>query len=152
MDTISVSANVIGCEPVEFESDGIVIPVVVGFSRDGSVVTAAELAGRARVDPATCDHAGAPWSGSLALHCPQCGAALFLPPRVLAFLPASTITAMDLLWAAAGWPEWRPDGGWNVSPDGWSVYENPLFERCGGLPVRNACNWRYLDAVEELAR
>lgn len=149
MDTISVSANVIGCEPVEFESDGIVIPVVVGFSRDGSVVTAADLAARARVDPAKCDHAGASWSSNLAMRCQKCGSPMFLPPRLLAYLPAVTIAAMDVLWSAAGWPEWRGEA-WHIN-EHWTLHQHPLFDHVGGIPVGKGYEDRFADAVQELA-
>lgn len=147
----TITFAIVDDAPVDLIIDNRPIPIRVGTDH-GAAVTARTMTQRRLTDPAACDHAGAGWSANFALHCPRCGSPLFLPPHLLAHLPASTITAMELLWSAAGWPEWRPDGGLNVSPDGWSIYPHPLFAPCGGLAVRNAMNWRYLDAVEELER
>jgi len=152
---MTISATIIDHEPVEIILDGRPISIRVGSEQEGAALTAREWGQRARsrrISPADCAHTGAGWSGTFAVHCPRCGSALFLPPTLLAHLPASTITAMEFLWSAAGWPEWAPDGGWAVMPDAWSIYAHPLFERCGGIAVRNTMNWRYLDAVKELDR
>ena len=148
---MTISANIIDHEPVDLIIDDRPIPVRVG-SDHGTAITARDMTQRRRIDPAACDHARAGWSANFALCCPDCGSPMFLPPALLARLPASTITAMEYLWGAAGWPEWAPEGGWAVMPDAWSIYAHPLFERCGGIAVRNTMNWRYLDAVEELDR
>lgn len=145
MDTNTITAKIIDYEPVEFEISGVVIPVVVGFNRDGSFQTAADLARRQRIDPATCDHAGAAWSSNLAMRCPKCGAPMFLPPRLLAYLSAETIAAMDELWSAAGWPEWRGEG-WSAN-EHWTLQQHRLFDHCGGIPVGNGYETRFADAA-----
>lgn len=147
MDTIT--ATVINHEPVEFDFGGVIIPVVVGFNRDGTFQTARELAARQRIDPATCNHAGASWSSNLAMCCPKCGAEMFLPPRLLAYLSAETIAIMDELWSAAGWPEWHGES-WSIN-EHWTLQQLPLFDHCGGIPVRDDCKDRFADAVQELA-
>lgn len=149
MDTDTITAKIVDHEPVEFEFDGVVIPVVVGFNRDGSFQTAADLAARARVDPATCDHAGASWSSNLAMRCQRCGSPMFLPPRLLAYLPAETIAAMDELWIAAGWPDWRGEA-WHVN-DHWTLHQHPLFDHVGGIPVGEGYEDSFADALQELA-
>lgn len=148
MDTNTITANIIDHEPVEFEFGGVVIPVVVGFNRDGSFQTAADLAKRQRIDPATCDHAEASWSSNLAMRCPKCGSPMFLPPRLLAYLSAETIDIMDELWSAAGWPEWRGEA-WYVN-EHWKLYQHPLFDHCGGIPVREDSAERFANAVQVL--
>jgi hypothetical protein len=150
MDTNTITAVVIDHEPVEFRFDGAVIPVVVGFNPDGTFQTAADLARRQRSDPGACDHAGATWSSNLAMRCPRCGAAMFLPPRLLAYLPAATISAMNLLWSAAGWPAWSGES-WSIIPAKWNIMEHPLFVHCGGLPVRHDRTEKYYDALVSLA-
>ena len=150
MDTNTINAVVIDHEPVEFLIDGITIPVVVGFNSDGSFQTAAALARTQRIDPIDCDHAGATWSSNLAMRCPKCGSAMFLPPRLLAYLPAAIIQAMDLLWSAAGWAEWRGES-WSIIPDKWKIEQHPLFDHCGGLAVRNDRREEYYDALLDLA-
>lgn len=134
-NTDTITARIIDHEPVEFLIDSFTIPVVVGFNADGTFLTAGDLAKRQRLDPAICNHAGATWSSNLAICCPQCGSAMFLPPRLLSYLPAATISAMDLLWSAAGWPEWLGES-WNIIPEHWTIMQLPLFDHCGGLPVR----------------
>jgi len=147
MDTIT--ATIIDHEPVEFLIDGFNIPVVVGFGPNGELQTAADLARRQRIDPAGCDHAGSTWSSNLAMRCPRCGAAMFLPPRLLAYLPAATISAMDLLWSAAGWPEWYGQA-WSILPEHWTIVEHPLFAHCGGIPVRHDRTEKYHEALAEV--
>ena len=149
MNTNTITAKFVEHEPVEFEIDGIVIPVVVGFNRDGSFQTAADLAARARVSPATCDHAGASWSSNLAMRCPKCGMPMFLPPRLLAYLPAETIAAMDVLWSAAGWPEWRGEA-WHVN-ELWTLHQHPLFAHVGGIPVGQGYEDGFADTIQDLA-
>lgn len=148
MDTIT--ATIVDHEPVEFLIDGFTIPVVVGFGPNGELQTAADLARRQRIDPAACNHAGATWSSNLDMRCPKCGSPMFLPPRLLAYLSAATISAMDLLWSAAGWPEWR-DLAWSIRPEFWAIEQHPLFAHCGGLAVRNDRREQYYDALVSLA-
>ena len=145
-----ITATVIDYEPVEFLIDGLTIPVVVGFNDDGTFQTAAELARRPKIDPAVCDHAGATWSSNLAMRCPKCGSPMFLPPRLLAYLPADEIRKMDVIWSAAGWPEWRGES-WFIIPDKWQIEEQPLFAHCGGLPVRQDRRQQFIDALFSLA-
>jgi len=148
--TPTLTANVIGYQEVEFMLDGRVIPIAVGFNADGSPQTARELAERQLRDPADCDHAGATWSSNLAMRCPRCGSAMFLPPRLLAYLPAATLAAMDLLWCAAGWPEWR-GADWFILPEFWTVEQLYIFSHCGGIPVRHDRRQQFLDALLALA-
>ena len=153
MDTNTITATVIDHEPVEFIFDGaetFSLPVVVGWNPDGTYQTARALAERERLDPTACDHAGATWSPCLALRCPKCGSAMFLPPRLLAYLPAATISAMDLLWSASGWAEWGTDA-WRIDPNHWHIVDHHLFEQCGGLPVREDRGVQYYDALVDLA-
>lgn len=153
MDTIT--AMVIDHEPVEFRIDhaelgSATIPVVVGFNADGNFQTAADLARRQRIDPVDCNHTGATWSSNLDMRCPHCGSAMFLPPRLLAHLPAFAIWAMNLLWSAAGWPEWRGDA-WSIIPDKWDLRSHSLFDYIGGLPVRHDRQWNFAEALQTLA-
>lgn len=150
METVqTIKANVINHEPVEFVIDGITIPVVVGFNRDGTFQTERELANkRQRVDPADCNHACASWSTNISTYCPDCGAAMFLPPRLLAYLPGDVLAEMDELWSAAGWPEWHGES-WHVN-DYWRIVEHPLFDHCGGLPVRIDREFHYAEALREV--
>ncbi len=151
MTTPTITATVIDHEPVEFLVDGVTIPIVVGFNDDGSWQTASDLARAQRIDPSACDHAGATWSSNLAMRCPRCGAAMFLPPKLLKYLPAAAISAMDLLWSAAGWPEWR-GLSWSIRPEHWQIAPNaPFFDHCGGLAVRNDRREQYYDALLLLA-
>jgi hypothetical protein len=145
-----ITATVIDHEPVEFLFDGVTIPVVVGWNDDGSYQTARGLAQRKLIDPSACDHAGATWSSNLVMRCPKCGSSMFLPPKLLKYLPAATISAMDLLWSAAGWAEWH-DSGWYILPEHWTIEEHPLFAHCGGLALRNDRRAQYFDAMENLA-
>lgn len=148
--TLRITANVIGYEEVEFVIDDTVIPLVVGFNADRSCQTGRDLAERSRRDPATCDHTGANWSPCLDMRCPRCGATLFLPPRLLAQLPAATLAAMDVLWSAAGWPAWRGDG-WLSNPEHSTIEQVALFTHCGGIPVRHDRRQKFLDALLALA-
>jgi hypothetical protein len=150
MDSNTITAKVIAHEPVEFLVDDRTIPLVVGFNPDGSFQTAVELVQRALIAPSTCDHAGATWSPSLVMRCPKCGSSMFLPPKLLAHLPAATISAMDLLWSAAGWAEWGTDA-WRIPPEHWTIVEHPLFAHCCGLAVRNNRREQYYDALVSLA-
>ena len=154
MDTLTstppITARVVGFEAVEFVMATNVIPVVVGFNPDGSFLTARELVQRALIAPSHCDHAGATWSSNLAMRCPQCGSSMFLPPKYLAHRPAATISAMDLLWSAAGWPEWGTDA-WRILPERWTIEAQPLFDHCGGLPVREDRRVQYYDTLVDLA-
>lgn len=145
-----ITAVVIDHEPVEFRIDGVTIPVVVGFGPTGAWQTARELSERATKNPLVCNHSAATWSSNLAMRCPDCGSPMFLPPRLLAYLTAETISAMDVLWSAAGWPAWHGQA-WSVIPTKWKIYEHPLFVHCGGLPVRNDREEKYYDALLELA-
>lgn len=137
-------------EVVELGLAGQVIPVVVGFGADGTRQTARALAERAahRLPPAECDHAGAAWSANLVMRCQRCGAEMFLPPRLLAYLPAEMLAVMHELWAAAGWPVWRGQA-WCVNKY-WAVVRHPLFDHCGGLPVRHDRWLQYDDARRAL--
>lgn len=130
----TITATIVDHEPVEFNLDGVIIPIVVGFNRDGTLQTARDLAARPHIDPATCDHAGASWFSNLAMHCPKCGSPMFLPPRLLAYHSAETIAVMAELWSAAGWPEWHGES-WCVN-EHWTLQTSPLFDHCGGIPVR----------------
>lgn len=144
----TITANVINHEPVEFVIDGITIPVVVGFNRDGTFQTARELASKKRCDPVDCNHARASWSTNITTYCPDCGAAMFLPPRLLAHLPGDMIAVMDELWSAAGWPEWRGES-WDVN-ERWRIAAHPLFDHCGGLPVRDDREFCFAEALCEM--
>lgn len=93
----------------------------------------AELAGDR--DPSACDHAGAGWSDNIELRCARCGAQMFLPPRVLANLPAETIEEMYRLWRLAGWPSYS-GRRWHYDAERWTLLDHPLFVALGGLPVR----------------
>lgn len=117
-------------------SDGqtLAVPVVSAFGPDGKP---ADLVGN--VTPEKCDHAGAHWSSNLDMRCSRCGSRLFLPGRLLAYLPEDTIERMHALWCAAGWPEFRtwPEPGWHITPEHWTVVDDlPDFAHCGGLAVR----------------
>lgn len=148
--TPTLTARVIGYEEVDFVMDERVIPIAVGFNADGSLQTARALAEREKLDPAACDHAGATWSSNLDMRCPQCGSPMFLPPRLLAHLPANEIHKMAVFWSAAGWPEWRGDG-WFIVPFKWTIEPVPLFTDCGGLPVRNDRREQFIDALFGMA-
>lgn len=145
----TIIARVIGCEEVEFVMDERVIPIVVGWNTDGTPQTARALAERTLLDPVACAHADATWSSNLALRCPLCGSPMFLPPRLLAHLPAATIAAMDVLWCAAGWPEWRGDG-WLINSEH-LIVEVALFNQCDGIPVRHDRRQHFIDALLTLA-
>jgi hypothetical protein len=153
MDTnTTITANILTAEPVEFivsDDPALTIPVVVGWNPDGSMITARDLAARPRLEPEQCNHAGATWSANLELRCPRCRQPLFLPPPLLAYLPASTITAMDILWSAAGWPEWGTEDWWFL-PEHWTLTAHPLFAHCGGIPVRHDHLQQFQDALAEL--
>ena len=110
------------------------IPVVFAFGPDGKP---ADLVGD--VTPENCNHAGACWSSNLDMRCPRCGSRLFLPVRLLAYLPEATIERMHAAWCAAGWPAFI--GGqnphWGIVGNNWKVLDDlPDFDHCGGLPVR----------------
>jgi hypothetical protein len=150
MDTNTITATVIDHEPVEFLFDGVTIPVATGFNADGTIQTAATLARTERIDPLDCSHYGATWSSNLALRCPTCGSSMFLPPRLLSYLPAGVISAMDLLWSTAGWPAWC-GMSWSILPEHWTIMPHPLFDHCGGLPVRHDRAEKYYDALVALA-
>lgn len=127
---------------------GLEVPLAAALSRAGRP---APLAGD--VEPGACNHLGASWSASLDLRCASCGAAMFLPPRVLAFVAGERIEAMRGLWRAAGCPPWYPasvgypNGAWGIVPKYWRVVDAVGFGQLGGLPVRLA-QW----ARFELAR
>lgn len=145
--TPTITANVIGFAEVEFVMDERIVPLVVGFDPDGFHQTARALAERQKLDPAICAHNGATWSPCLDMRCPQCGSSMFLPPRLLAHRPAATIAAMDVLWCAAGWPEWRGDT-WLSR---WDIAEVEIFGHCGGIPVRHDRRQQFLAALLTLA-
>jgi hypothetical protein len=138
MDTLTITPEVLSGEIDAFVIDDRSIPLVVGWNYDGTRITASELEHRDRSQPENCSHAGATWSQSLALVCPLCRQPMFLPPRLLAYLPASKITAMHELWRSAGWPEWYgQEKGWGEILDTWeTLVQHPLFDHCGGIPVR----------------
>jgi hypothetical protein len=138
---------IIDDEPAEIKFHDQIVPFIVGYDATGAI-TARDLAQRQRIDPANCDHAGASWSASFARSCPRCGSAIFLPPRLLAYLTEGTIGAMHELWCAAGWPEWCGTG-WNVLSNAWAIQPHPLFAHCGGLPVRNDHQDQYLATCQE---
>lgn len=145
-----ITATIVDHEPVEFVIADTIIPVVVGFGPNGELQTAADLARRQRIDPIKCDHAGATWSSNLVMRCPKCGSSMFLPPRLLAYLPGAVIAAMNAIWSAAGWPEWRGES-WSIIPDKWTIMSHPLFDHCAGIPVRNDRLEKYYDALLDLA-
>jgi hypothetical protein len=89
-----------------------------------------------KLDPAQCSHAGNSYSGDMCIFCAQCGVRLFLPPRLMAHLPARTIDKMYNLWSIAGKPEYF-HRDWLVIEERWTTVQHPLFESTGGLPVRN---------------
>ncbi len=129
-------------EPVEYVIDGELVPVVAGFDQTGKLHMMRDAHDRrlARIPASECDHAGATWSSSLALICLRCGAPLFLPPRLLAHLPADVLNRMHEIWIAAGWPEWTSDAEctrnhWWTN-ECWHIVEHPLFAALGGIPVR----------------
>ena len=73
------------------------------------------------------------------MRCPRCGSRLFLPTRLLSYLPEEVIERMHAAWCAAGWPEFRggENPGWRGSPDKWRMCEDlPDFDHIGGLAVR----------------
>ena len=74
----------------------------MAFGPDGQP---ADLVGD--VTPENCNHAGATWVSNLDMRCPRCGSRLFLPGRLLAYLPEATIERMNAAWEAAGWPAFR---------------------------------------------
>ena len=137
-------------QPAEFVVGDRTIPVVVGWGPDGSLITLRDLGLRQLRDSVACDHKGVTWSSELAMQCPHCGAEMFLPPRLLAYLPASSITAMHALWAAAGWPAWRWDNtGWRTN-ERWAIMEQPLFAHCGGIAVRHDRRELFLQTLADL--
>lgn len=133
MSTITI--KFVDDEPEELNINNQTVPIIIGLDTHGAL-TAADLAQRQLTNPADCDHAGSRWSDNLALRCPRCGAPLFLPPRLLAQLNASTLTAMHALWVAAGWPLWRGET-WAAWPEHWTIEPHPLFAHTGGIAVRN---------------
>jgi|GEM_PF-1190393 len=136
MDTNAVYTNFIDNVPVEVIVDEQPVPILVNWATDGTPISARDLVQRQRIDPAQCDHAGCCYSSSLALNCPKCGIPLFIPPRLLGYLPASVVTAMHELWIAAGWPAWQGHH-WSILAERWTMIEHPLFVHCCGIPVRN---------------
>jgi len=124
------------------------VPLVVAFDRHGKPV---DLVGD--ITPENCDHKGATWSSNLDMRCPRCGSRLFLPPRLLAYLPEEVIEVMHALWAASGWPEFHggSDPGWSITPEHWTLTEHPLFAHVGGLPVRTDRAEVYADALRQWA-
>jgi len=72
-------------------ADGLTLEVPVGVAC-GRVGQPLDLVGD--VVPEQCKHAGAGWSSNLDLRCPRCGSRLFLPTRLLAYLPEATIERM----------------------------------------------------------
>ena len=52
--------------------------------------------------------------------------------------------------ASAGWPEYTGDG-WNITPEYWMMVPHPLFAATGGLPVRWANGWQFVQLVGEFA-
>jgi DNA-directed RNA polymerase subunit RPC12/RpoP len=123
-------------DTITFEHQGqtFEVPVVFAFGPDGQP---ADLVGD--VEPEHCNHAGATWSSNRDMRCPRCGSRLFLPGRLLAYLPEATIERMNAAWEAAGWPEFRGGStpGWSIIPDRWTVVDVlPDFAHVGGLPVR----------------
>lgn len=123
-------------DTITFEHQGRIfeIPFVVAFGPDGKP---ADLVGD--LAPEACNHAGATWSSNLDLRCPRCGSRLFLPGRLLAYLPEDVIERMHAAWCAAGWPEFRggEHPGWCILPDKWMMCDDlPDWDHIGGLPVR----------------
>ena len=118
-------------------ADGLTLEVPVGVAC-GRVGQPLDLVGD--VVPEQCKHAGAGWSSNLDLRCPRCGSRLFLPTRLLAYLPEATIERMYAAWCAAGWPEFRCGitPGWSILPEKWTLCDDlPDFDHCGGLAVRS---------------
>jgi hypothetical protein len=125
MDTVTVKTA---------DGQTLDIPLVVAFDRRGKPV---DLVGD--VEPENCNHAGATWSSNLDMRCPRCGSRLFLPPRLLAYLPEAVIERMNAAWEAAGWPAFSggENPGWRITPDKWTLLDDlPDFDHVGGLPVR----------------
>lgn len=109
------------------------IPIAVAFGPAGGPV---DLVGD--LAPEACNHAGQTWSSCLDLRCGRCGSRLFLPGRLLAYLPEAQVERMHSAWCAAGWPAWRSGDtpGWRIS-DKWRVVDDLRdFDHLGGLPVR----------------
>lgn len=130
----------------------ITAPILANWAPNGDRITAHDVNARNLREPLDCSHAGAQWSASLALICQTCGARMFMPAAQLKYLPGSTITAMEYLWEAAGWPEWR-NGAWAIDwrQGRWTLMPHRAFWHCaGGLPVRNERLAIYAAAVSEL--
>lgn len=70
----------------------------------------AELTGDLQAEE--CDHRGASWSQSLALHCPRCGIRLFAPGGLLAYKSEAEVEELHRQWRLAGYPDVR---GWLAS-------------------------------------
>lgn len=104
------------------------VPVVTAFRRGRP----ATVVGGVTV--AECDHRDATWSSCVDVKCPTCGAPMFMPRRFLAGLDEATIAQMHEAWVRAGWPHLE-NGAWVKGP-GWVMYQHPLFEELGGIPVR----------------
>ena len=146
---IRAVVNYLG-EPVELTIENRIIPVVTGFAENGAPQPIQQLTDQPLKQAIDCAHQRASWSSSLELRCPDCGAPMFMPPRLLAYLPNSTIAAMHMLWCAAGWPVWGPNG-WLMT-DAWTLHDHYLFYHCEGLPVRQNREAQYWDALLELAQ
>ena len=147
---MNLTATIINDEPVEFLFNGVTIPAVVGWNVDNTYQTAHDLAQRKHRRSETCNHKGATWSSNPAMYCPKCGARMFLPRQLLAYLPASQITAMNILWNAAGRPEWH-GLKWRVNIKYWTLMQHPLFDHCDGIPVRHDRTKKYYDALLAIA-
>jgi hypothetical protein len=146
---MGIIPTVVDDEIVAFVVDDLSIPLVIGRSADGAELTAHDIARREQIQPEDCNHAGATYSSNLAFVCLRCRQPMFLPPRLLAYLPASTITAMQELWRAAGWPQWE-NQHWSIVPQHWTMTEHLLFDHCGGIPVRHDRQQQFQDALAEL--
>lgn len=106
------------------------LPVAVNFGPGG--VPVFDVAGAVR--PEACAHSGQAYSSDFEARCACCGAALFLPPSILAGLPADTIDGMHAEWKRGGCAPWL-NGHWSIVPEYWLLFDVPGFAACGGLAV-----------------
>lgn len=123
--------------PCTVDFAGRAVPIIAGMDH-GQPMTAEVLQARQLRPPETCGHARATWSHDVVCLCPECGQDMFLPPSLLALLPADELTAMRELWSAAGWPRWNHYRlAWEYDPQFWIIRQHPLYDRFGGIPVRH---------------
>lgn len=128
MNTYSGNASSDFVRYQDKEGANHVAPIVMNFDAQGQPVFAKS---QIPSDPSDCDHAGHCYSCNMDVRCPDCGARLFLPGRILANLSRATLELMHFLWRAAGWPEYS-GGRWAMR---WPIQAHPLFEKVGGIPV-----------------